>query len=196
MYDSISGELARVGVDHVSVVCGGIGFRLHVPPSYVTRLAPKAGQDVKFFTHLHVTESDHKLFAFDSEQERDLFKLLQSVSGVGPSLALALLSGPGVAALVRALGESDLAVLTRIRGVGRKTAERLCLELKDKVADFAAVGVVEASPPQRVEQLAAALTALGYTRSDARRLADSVITRQPTEHDLEVLLKTALASSA
>jgi Holliday junction DNA helicase RuvA len=194
MYDSITGELARVGPDYVSVVCGGVGYRLHVPVSYLTRLGAKAGARLTFFLHLHVTEGDLKLFAFENEPERDLFKLLQSVTGVGPSLALALLSGAGPGPLVRAVTEKDLGALTRIKGVGRKTAERLCLELQDKLGAYAA-GEDEA-PTDRGEQVAAALIALGYTRTEARRLAESVTRQHPAERDLEVLLKSALAYQA
>jgi Holliday junction DNA helicase RuvA len=194
MYDSITGELARVGPDYVSVVCGGVGFRLHVPTSYLPRLGTKSGERLTFFTHLHVTEGDLKLFAFENEPERDLFKLLQSVTGVGPSLALALLSGAGASPLVRAISEQDLTSLTRIRGVGRKTAERLCLELKDKLADFTFAPGETAS--DRLDHVAAALIALGYTRTEARRLAESVTRQHPAESDLEVLLKSALAYQA
>jgi Holliday junction DNA helicase RuvA len=196
MYDSITGELARVGPDYVSVVCGGVGYRLHVPTSYLPRLGAKAGARLTFFLHLHVTDGDLKLFAFENEPERDLFKLLQSVTGVGPSLALALLSGAGPGPLVRAVTEKDLGALTRIKGVGRKTAERLCLELQDKLGGFAAALGEGETPSERSEQVAAALVALGYHRAEARRLAESVTKQQPAERDLEVLLKSALAYQA
>ncbi|MFO0982397.1 MAG: Holliday junction branch migration protein RuvA [Planctomycetota bacterium] len=195
MYDSITGRLARIGLDHVSVVSAGIGYRLHIPTSYLARLGARAGQEVTFFTHLHVTDADLKLFAFENEAERDLFKQLQSVSGVGPSLALALISGAGPATLVQAIAAENLVALTKIRGVGRKTAERLCLELKDKLQGFLALTQsAPAAPHDRAEELVAALLALGYAKHDARRVADQVLNRLPAEKDLEVLLKNALAS--
>lgn len=195
MYDSITGEVARIGLDHVSVVCSGVGYRLHVPASYVSRLGARAGMPVTFYTHLHVTDSELKLFGFVLEVERDLFKLLQSVSGVGPSLALALVSGAATADLVQAIRDENLVLLTRIKGVGRKTAERLCLELKDRLADFAAIGPGGGRETSgRGEQLESALVALGYSKHEAHRTADLVLARLPDEQDLEVLLRSALAS--
>ena len=117
---------------------GGVGYAVHIPISTYDAL-PGPGQPVRLLTHLQVREDAHDLYGFASEEERDLFRLLiNQVSGVGPKLALAVLSGMPVAVFKSCVARNDLAALGRIKGVGKKTAERIVVELRDKVGVAAA----------------------------------------------------------
>ena len=166
----LSPELAVLDV-------GGVGYAVHVPLSTyyeLQRLAP--GAEVALFVHTHVREDALALYGFWSERERQLFERLITVSGVGPRLARAILSGMPAEELLRALAGGDLGRLGRIPGVGKKTAERLVLELRDKAAELLAEGPAAAAAtplPPAEDDLLGALVNLGYKRPDAERaLAD------------------------
>ena len=160
---SLTPELAVLEVQ-------GVGYALSLPlPTYyeLQRLPP--GSEVSLFVHTHVREDALALYGFWSERERQLFERLITVSGVGPRLARAILSGLPPEELLRALVAGDVARLSKTPGVGKKTAERLVLELKEKAALLAAASPTAAAPEPDDEDLLSALVNLGYRRADAER---------------------------
>ena len=162
---SLTPELAVVDVQ-------GVGYAVSLPlPTYYELQKLPAGAEVSLFVHTHVREDALALYGFWTERERALFERLITVSGVGPRLARAILSGLPPEVLLAALAAGDVARLTRIPGVGRKTAERLVLELREKAAELAAAPV--SAPEPGDEDLLVALVNLGYRRADAEKaLAD------------------------
>jgi Holliday junction DNA helicase RuvA len=165
MYDSVRGVLKRREPDLCVVEVGGLGYALHVPLSTFERL-PRAGEEVVLLLHVVVREDEWRLFAFASEEERGLFRSCLKVAGVGPVTALALLSGMRVEDLSTAVSSGDVKALTRVKGVGRKTAERLVVELKDVLGKG-----VRGAPGSGLAPLASdaarALVALGLDPAEA-----------------------------
>lgn len=180
---------------------GGVGYEVEAPMSTFFNL-PAAGETVRLRTHLLVREDQHTLFGFWTEGERRLFRDLLKVSGVGARTALGLLSGMSVEAFVRAVEANDLAALTRLPGIGRKTAERLVIEMRDRVrhpgfTTNLAAGRDQAGTPAdaRTEALDA-LLALGYKPPEARRMLDQVAGDGfSTEEILRQVLRSAVVRS-
>src|SRR5215467_5889269 len=137
MIGSLRGRIASKTPPQLTVDVGGLGYELEAPMSTFFHL-PAVGEEVRLLTHLVVREDAHVLYGFATEEERRLFRSLIKVSGVGPKIALALLSGISVNAFAECVVNGDTAALTRIPGVGRKTAERLIVEMRDRVAAPAA----------------------------------------------------------
>jgi len=171
---------------------GGVGYRVTIPLSTFYRIG-EAGDEVTLLTYTHVREDTLALFGFLTSGEQALFERLIAVSGVGPKLALSILSGIEAPDLVAALRSSDVARLTRIPGVGKKTAERLVLELKDKVQGLAATEeAAPAGPPSAAkEDLVSALVHLGYSRPEAERGVDRALEQNATGR-FEDLLRLSL----
>lgn len=171
---------------------GGVGYRVQIPLSTFYRL-PEPGSEVGLHVHTHVREDVLALFGFLSREEQEIFERLIGVSGVGPRVALAILSGIEAPELVGALGAGDIARLTRIPGVGKKTAERLVLELRDKVSALAAVPVAGTAAPSNALQddVLSALGNLGYARALAERAVERAAREQPQAR-FEDLLRLAL----
>ena len=132
MYSYLSGILAEKSPTLITVDVNGIGFQLIVPISTSQKL-PATGQKVKLLTHHVVREDAQILFGFATEEERSLFKLLLSVSGIGPKLAITILSGLGIEELKQAIVQGSVPALTAVSGIGRKTAERLIVELRERI---------------------------------------------------------------
>ena len=174
MITYLDGTLREVLPTQVVVEVHGIGYEVLIPLSSYDRL-PQPGQPVRLLTHLQVREDAHILFGFASAEERDLFRLLVTrVSGVGPKLALAVLSGMDVMRFKAAVVDSDITSISKISGLGKKTAERIVLELKDKLGVAAAWEAASADKAPSVEARAAndavlALIALGYRQVDAAK---------------------------
>jgi Holliday junction DNA helicase RuvA len=170
----VRGKLAESLPQYAVIDVNGVGYHVLIPLSTYDRL-PQQGQEVKLLTHYHVTDRDHQLFGFITAEERDLFRLLMDrVSGIGPKMALSVLSGMPVAAFKDAVIRADTAALGRINGVGKKTAERIVLELKDKVgvtdAWQVARNIAGTDPAAEAQQDAIlALIALGYKQSEAQK---------------------------
>ena len=156
---------------------------------------PAVGEEVRLLTHLVVREDAHVLYAFATEEERRLFRSLIRVSGVGPKIALALLSGISVAAFAECVQREDIAALTRIPGVGRKTAERLIVEMRDRlVVSLPGSGTTAVAGALTAESEAYdALVALGYRPAEATRLLKAVT---PGTHSTEELIRRALQGAA
>lgn len=199
MYSYLAGILAEKSPTLVTVDVNGIGFQLVVPLSTSQKL-PQAGQKVKLLTHHVVREDAELLFGFAREEERSLFKLLLGVSGIGPKLAITVLSGLGIDELKRAIVQGSVPALTAISGVGRKTAERLIIELREKVVVEGAAGAgdgktqaVLAKNEALIQDSLRALISLGYAKQNARAAIQKVLEqRHPDRLSTEVLIRESL----
>lgn len=189
MIAGVSGRLTAVGTDWVQLAVGGVTFQIYVPTSDIANLGPVGGT-AQLFTHLRIANDQPVLYGFGGAAALDLFLATIGVSGVGPRLGLALLSGLGAAGLQQAITEGDVAALSGVSGIGRRTASRLVLELKGKLelaeGDAAGGGL----PADGDAELTAALTALGYSTAEARR-AIAGLEREP-EQTLEERIRLAL----
>jgi Holliday junction DNA helicase RuvA len=178
----LRGRLLEKHPNRVVVDVSGVGYDVHVPVSSFYGLG-EPGSDVSLRVHTHVREDTIALFGFGTAIELQLFERLIAVSGIGPKVALAVLSGIEPPDLVHAIQRSDVARLTSIPGVGRKTAERIVLELKDKVASIAGaappVGAVAADGAMR-DDLLSALLNLGYHRPAAEKAVDKALEQDPS----------------
>ena len=190
MIARLRGVVLEKGLSDAVVDVQGVGYRVALSLLSLARL-PSEGQPAELRIHTVVREDAIELVGFLSPQEEQMFLLLTSVSHVGPKLALAVLSGLEVADLAEALSRGDLARLTRIHGVGKKTAERLVLELRDK-AKALAVGAPVAPTSGARRDLVSALENLGYRPTDAEEAADSVSGRLGAEAPFEALFREAL----
>jgi len=192
MIAQICGRLAHKSPEEIIVDCNGVGYGVRVPLSTFYEL-PDIGAEVVLRVHTHVREDALHLYGFLTGKEKDLFGLLIGVSGVGPRLAINVLSGIATHDLERALQEGDLLSLTRIPGVGRKTAERMLLELKDKVSATGA-GVAAGIPMRdgMVKDALSALVNLGYQRGIAEEAVRDCVRQHGAELSLEELLKESL----
>jgi holliday junction DNA helicase RuvA len=187
----LRGRLLRKAPQAVVVDVGGVGYRASIPVSTFYRLGDE-GSEVSLRIHTHVREDTLALFGFASAMEHDLFERLIEVAGVGPRLAVNILSGIEADDLVEALRSSDVARLVRIPGVGRKTAERLVVELKDKMpAAAAAPGQAADGGLTPKEDLLSALANLGYSRGEAERGVERAL-RDDGAGRFEDLLRRAL----
>jgi Holliday junction DNA helicase RuvA len=166
MIGRIQGTLVSVHPPRLLVDCQGIGYEVDVPMSTLYQL-PQAGQKIMLLTHFQVREDAQQLFGFATETEREAFRQLIKISGVGSRTALAVLSGMSVNELAQAIALQEAGRLTQVPGIGKKTAERLCLELKGKLApDLGITG----GKPQAIEassEVLQALLALGYSEKEA-----------------------------
>ncbi len=190
MIGSLRGKLIEKRPNLVLLEVGGVGYQVVIPLSTYTSLGA-LHSEATLLIHTHVREDQLALFGFLTAREKQCFELLISASGVGPSLALKILSGMGLDELIPAIRKGDLAQLVRIPGVGRKTAERIVLELRDKLA---VVDVPEAGKPTTRSQLeadvASALVNLGY---DERAVENAMAkSRGTVGNDFESLLKASL----
>jgi Holliday junction DNA helicase RuvA len=181
----------------VVVEVNGVGYEVLIPLSSYDKL-PAPGQEVRLLTHLAVREDAHVLYGFMSAAERDLFRLLiNTVSGIGPKLALNVLSGMHVTAFRGAVADGDVKALSRIHGVGKKTAERIVVELKDKIGLAGAMEAASAeqglSPGDQKENDAIlALIALGYKPGEAAQAMRTVRALLGPEATVEALVRAAL----
>ena len=179
MIGFLRGRLAAKQPPSLLIDVGGVGYELEAPMSTFYGL-PAAGEPVALFTHLVVREDAHILYGFGTDSERRLFRGLLKVSGVGPKIALGILSGASVDDFLRTIEAEDAAMLTRIPGIGRKTAERVIIEMRDSVKKFATPalgasgvgGIGNSINPQ--SEAFSALLALGYKPPEVSRLLNSV----------------------
>src|SRR5881396_986019 len=174
MITFLDGKLVSALPTQAIVDVGGVGYEVFIPLASYDKL-PAVGQPVRILTHLHVREDAHVLYGFMTPAERDLFRLLvNNVSGTGPKLALAVLSGMSVKNFKAAVVNSDITSLSKISGLGKKTAERIVLELKDKLgvaAAWEAASATHAPTPEQEQanEAVLGLIALGYKQIDAHK---------------------------
>lgn len=195
MITYLNGILAEKNPAKVVVECCGVGYEALIPLSTYDRL-PATGEKVKVFTYHSVREDDEILFAFSSLEERDMFTMVTSVSGVGPKTALAVLSGFTIGDLQLAISQGDAKRIAAVKGIGKKTAERIVVELKDKVNPIEALANSSAasSSEQRsvLRDAMLALTALGFAEEKARKMVSDVLESDPKISDTETVIKRAL----
>jgi Holliday junction DNA helicase RuvA len=195
MIASLRGIVQRKASDTVIIDVAGVGYLVSIPVS-TFGVIPGAGEEVSLYVYTHLREDSLSLFGFATELEKDLFQMLLCVSGIGPKLALSVLSGLSVLDLLEAIGSSDDARLCAIPGIGKKTAGRLCLELKDKVqhlvpAGLPSVGGGAIRPAGPLDDAVSALVNLGYKRLLAEDTVKSVLQGHP-EIRIEELIRESL----
>ena len=178
MISILRGTVASVGLDYIDLLVGGIGFRVHVTPAFAQ--GAKRDQEMTVFTSMIVREDSMTLYGFDSVDGRDVFTQLLSVSGIGPKIALAALAVLHPDDLRRAVRDQDLAALQRIPGVGKKSAQRMALEIGDKLGTPAALpgaqaGLAPAPTEDAVaSEVRAALVSLGWTEAQAAKAIEKL----------------------
>jgi Holliday junction DNA helicase RuvA len=196
MIARVSGKLLQRKNDSVVINLYGLGLRIESAPRIIAQL-PAAGEEVTLYTHLHVRENELTLFGFNLEEEMHLFSLLITVSGIGPKTALQILEALDPGSFALAVLQGDVTSLTQAKGIGKKGAERIILELKDKVAksEFAAEAEFLARPDQfaassAVKDAVNALVVLGYSAKESETAIKSLSVTE--DDDVESLLRKAL----
>ncbi|CAB5052835.1 unannotated protein [freshwater metagenome] len=198
MISIITGTVRSIHVDRLVIDVGGIGFSVLVNPA--TSNGVTLGSSVQLFTSLVVREDSLTLFGFLSEQARALFELVQTVSGVGPKVALSILSVLTPEDLGRAIAQEDVAAIERVPGIGRKGAQRMILELKGKLSDLSESDTYQGHQPAWREQLTSALVSLGFSPKDSDNAIGALVNRLQLDGidastvALSDLLKDALAN--
>jgi holliday junction DNA helicase RuvA len=191
MIGSVRGRIASKTPPQLMVEVGGVGYEIEAPMSTFF-LLPSVGEEVFLLTHLVVREDAHILYGFGTDAERRLFRSLIKVSGVGPKIALALLSGINVETFALCVQNQDIAALTKVPGIGRKTAERLVVEMKDRLgppSETAFYAVASAPGANPEAEAFGALVALGHKPAEATRLLKAA---GPGTHSTEELIRRAL----
>lgn len=186
MIASLEGVVTAVGINYLVVVVGGVGLRVHVPDNVLQHLGGP-GAHVRLFTHLHVRENELTLYGCATREELELFQLLVGVSGIGPKMALTMLSFLSPERLRNAIAAEQVEVLSHVPGVGPKTARRVIFQLKDKLA----LDMLEAPLPltDQDTEVIAALTALGYSVVEAQTALQSL----PRDSDISIEERIRLA---
>ncbi|WP_420752951.1 Holliday junction branch migration protein RuvA [Rhodococcus sp. O3] len=191
MIGSVRGEVLDIALDHVVIEAGGIGYRINATPATLGTL--RRGDETRLVTAMIVREDSMTLYGFANTEARELFGLLQTVSGVGPRLAMATLAVLEPDALRAALAEGNTTALTRVPGIGKRGAERMIVELRDKVVAFAGAGetttAASASPIR--DQIVEALVGLGFTAKQAEPATDTVLADDPGA-EVSTALRAAL----
>ncbi len=198
MIGSLTGILKEVSITEIHVDVNGVGYIVFIPMSTYDKL-PKKGEKIEILTYLHVLDDDLRLYGFANKQDKDLFKLLMSVSGIGPKLALNVLSSISPSSFCAAINNADMKMLSRINGIGKKTAERMVLELKSKVAliapETAYPGKVPDATAKAAEDSTLALVQLGFKYDAAAKAIHELIkTLPPAQCNSENLIRNALKS--
>jgi len=197
MYEFLSGRIVRKEPTRLVLEVGGVGYELAIPLSTFHSLGVP-GEEARILTHFLVREDSQQLFGFKTEEERTLFRLLLSVTGIGPKLSLAILSGIGTSELRKAIVEGSVPALTAISGIGRKTAERLIVELREKILLLepkpeAAVSIRVPGEDRLVEDSLQALMSLGYRVPEAKRALQKVLSeRTSPSFSVEDLIRASL----
>jgi Holliday junction DNA helicase RuvA len=197
MISRLTGILAAKRAPQILIDCNGVGYEADVSMTTYYQL-PEVGEQISIWTHLLVKDDSHSLVGFKGEQERRLFRQLIRINGVGPKMALTILSGIDDQQFALCIANNDVAMLTRLPGVGRKTAERLIIEMRDKVD-----ALVGESPSPRiatggqsvVNEAIEALQALGYRAVDAEKMISRVNSRDDAGDSASQLIKKALQAS-
>jgi Holliday junction DNA helicase RuvA len=193
----ISGKIAYKGISHVVIDAHGVGYRIIIPLTTFYEL-PETGSDITLHVYTHVKQDGINLFGFYTIQEKDIFELMLSVSGIGPKMSINILSGISVSELIKAIADGDVKKLVSIPGLGKKTAERLILELKEKIIkkmkpeDGAAGADARKDEDIIRDDVISALVNLGYKNNVAQDALDKVIRESKQELAMDQLLKLTL----
>ena len=188
----IRGELVEKSPTRAVVEAAGVGYELIIPISTYEKL-PREGGEVKLLTAHVVREDDEILFGFAGAEEKELFTLLTSVSGVGPKIAIAILSGASISELSMSIAAGDAKRISAIKGVGKKTAEKICIELKDKVNPFSGQRTAGGAPERPyLADAVAALRALGFNEETSSKMVADVAASSPEADDVEKIIRLAL----
>lgn len=197
MIDSLNGEVISIGLDHAVIECGGVGYRFLAAPPALSRLI--RGEKTRVLTSMVVKEDAMTLYGFGNSEERELFHKLQGVTGLGPKLALATLSLYSPSEVAQHVAKGDAKALQAIPGVGKRMADRMALELKDKLTGFvvepdSGVPTSQLSPSSdaMVEQVVEALVGLGFTEKGARPVVEAVVAEDESAQTAQVL-RTSLS---
>jgi Holliday junction DNA helicase RuvA len=194
MIASLSGKVTDRRADHVVVECGGVGFRVAVSSQTLAKV-PARGKEGSLQTHLILRDDGAHLYGFSSAEERELFLQLISVAGVGPKMALAVLSGSTVADTRRAIASGDVKRFQVVPGIGRKTAERVIVELRERIAGelaAAPAGAADAGPRALARE---GLVGLGYDPSEAESMLDAAARTAGADAEPEALIAAALRTA-
>ena len=190
MITQIIGRLVEKNPTQVVIDCNGVGYAVNI--SLYTFSQINDGENIKLYTHLQVREDSHTLFGFNTTIERSVFLLLISVSGIGSSIARMMLSSLEPLQIQRAIISDDLNTIKSVKGIGLKTAQRVLIELKDKMLNLQVEGEIQNFGNNTIKDEAlSALEVLGYTRKQSERILDSIIQSAP-ESSVEELIKEAL----
>jgi Holliday junction DNA helicase RuvA len=198
MISLINGVVRSIGLDRAVVEVGGVGLAVSITSSTSAQL--NLGAPVQLFTSLVVREDSLTLFGFLDEDSRSAFELVQTVSGIGPKVALAILGAHSPQSLAVAIAQEDIKAIEKVPGIGRKGAQRLILELKGKITDFGTADHKQTHQPVWREQLTSALISLGFTAKDSDTAISSVVAQYADNGidaqnvDISELLKAALQS--
>ena len=195
MIAHINGELSKVETDYVVIDVNGVGYKVYAPLPVIAGL-PRPGAKVKLHTYMHVKEDALTLYGFSEPDQQNLFELLLTVTGVGPKVALNILSVLSVENIVDAISREDHLSLNRVPGVGNKMAQRIILELREKLTTLAWVERAKkaAAPAERavIDDVVEGLVALGYDRQAARRAAEAALSSVEDKKDTSEVLRVAL----
>ena len=187
MYDFIEGVVVCSSPGRVVILAGGVGYELKVPISAHERLAQSPS--ARLYTHLHVRQDCMRLYGFTSPEERELFLLLNSVTSIGPEKALKMLSAVSPNDICRAIAAADIDALVAVKGIGRKSAERIVLELRDEIS----VKPLQMQPKQdNIAQAMAGLMSLGYRKSESKQAIERAVEALGTHASVEELIREAL----
>ena len=192
----LRGRLLVKSPNRAIVECGGVGYDAAISVATFTALPPE-GTEARLHIYTHVREDQIALFGFAEQDEKRLFEKLLTISGIGPKLAITVLSGIDTDRLVNAIRAGDHATLTRIPGIGKKTAERVVLELKDKLEGFAAAAAPAAvsSMGPAADDALSAMVNLGYARPAAQKAVEAALAKNPgAAGDFEMLFRAAMAA--
>ncbi len=197
MIGHLRGVLLAKHPNQALVECAGVGYDVAISVATFSEL-PAEGAEARLHIYTRVAEDQLALYGFSQLQEKRLFERLLTISGIGPKLAITVLSGVAADRLVAAIRGGDHAALVKIPGIGKKTAERVVLELKDKLEDLAGRSEEDAPRPDALgaaaEDVLSALVNLGYARPVAQKAVESAVARQPGTQEFEVLFRAAMAN--
>lgn len=192
MITQIKGRLVEKNPTYVVVDCAGVGYLLHISLNTFTSLSES--EAITLFTHLSVKEDSHTLFGFVDKTEREIFRLLISVSGVGPSIARTMLSSMTSQEIQQAIASENIALIQSVKGIGAKTAQRVIIDLKDKILktfDLDTISVIKNNTNK--DEALSALEVLGFNRKQSDKVLNTILKEQP-EASVELLIKSALKS--
>jgi Holliday junction DNA helicase RuvA len=190
MITQLQGRLIEKFPTHVVIDCQGVGYEVHISLHTFGQLGDD--ENIRLYTHLQVREDAHTLFGFFEPMERSIFRLLISISGIGASIARTMLSSMTPNQIQQAIVHEDLAAIKAVKGIGLKTAQRVLIELKDKIQNVAGMEEISASRSNTTkEETLSALEVLGYPRRQAEKVIDNIIQSAP-ESSVEALIKQAL----